>query len=307
MPTRPRTLLPILLMAGLLVPLFLGIPTHLRYDPLIGPLGSRYHVALFFVLTLLLHHRGPLAGNLTRVVLFCLLLGAVTEVVQTYFGRSAAVYDWLLDAQGVGFAVCWIWHRRSGRRALPLLGALMLVVLLLYPLRTLPVRVQETHAARARFPLLEDFERPQALVLWDRDPGVERSLVAVPGRGHVLQFDNDDDRRWPGVSVLRLPWNWSGYEELHVDCRVVTAPTDSLRVTVWLEDRAGRRDIDHAVKTFLVGRSWRTLVVPLDSLVTRNRRRPLCLDEVHTVAILATRTRPGAICVQIDSLRLVAD
>lgn len=307
MPASSRIILPIILMAGLLVPLFLGIPPHLRYDPLIGPLGSRYHIALFFVLTLLLYHRGPLAGDLPRVALFCLLLGAITEVVQTFFGRSAAVFDWLLDVQGVGFAACWIWHRRTGRRALPLLGALTLILLMLWPLRTLPARVQETHAARARFPLLEDFERPRALILWERDPRIARTLVAVPGRGSVLQFDSDDDERWPGVKVLRLPWNWSGYRRLHVDCRVVAAPTDSMRITVWLGDRAGRRDIDHAVKSFTVGRSWRTLVVPLDSLITQNGRRPLCLDEINAVAILANRTRPGPLGVQIDSLRLVAD
>ena len=38
----PRRLL--LVLAVLLVPLFLAVPTHLRQDALIGPLADRYHV-----------------------------------------------------------------------------------------------------------------------------------------------------------------------------------------------------------------------------------------------------------------------
>lgn len=305
MPPRVRNLLWAGLLVVLLIPLFVGIPPRLRYDPLIGTLGSRYHIGLFFVLTLVLYHRGPLRGRLTLVVLISLLVGAASELLQARFGRSPAVADWLLDAQGVGFAVCWIWFRDRGRRFLPLAGVIVLAGLVLWPLRHLPVTVQEFRAAQARFPVLDDFERPNALALWSkrRQQGLTREPVA--GRGHVLQVYNDGNDRWPGATTGRLPWNWSDHAELHVDCRLIEPSPDSLRVSVRIDDRAGPDDADWAFKGFTVGHEWRTLVVRLDELTTRNRQRPIARDEVFSITIYAVRNEPGTIAYQIDDLRLV--
>ncbi len=304
MTTGRRPILLLGLLVALLVPLFLAVPTHLRHEPVIGPLGSRYHVALFFALTLLLYRRGPLRGDLRRVVLACLLLGALTELVQTRFGRSASLNDWLLDAQGVGFGVCWIGLRRPRLRRAALAGGAVLTVLLLWPLRHLPATVPEVHAARERFPMLDDFERPGALALWHRHQGGELRLVAEPGRGHVLEVISDGQERWPGAASRKLPWNWTGRRELVVDCRLVEPSPDSLRVSVWVEDRARPGDVDYALMTFTVDHAWRTLVVPLEALTTRRRGRPISGREILGVAVFASRREPGPIALQIDDLRL---
>jgi VanZ family protein len=294
------------LLLALLAPLFLGIPPHLRYDPLIGTLGARYHIGLFLVLTLLLYRHGPTRGRLRLTVLVCLLLGAVTEIVQTRFGRSAAVFDWYLDALGVGLAVCWIWYRRGGRLGRPLAGALVLAALVLWPLRDLPATVQEARAMRERFPVLADFSRPGALVLWHRHQDSRHRLTADPERGPVLQVDHDGPERWPGASSRKLPWDWRGFAELRVDCRLVAPSPDSLRIVVYLEDRAGPKDIDHAWRTFSVGHGWQTLVVPLAELRTESAGRPLSRQEVPAVSIFAERTAAGPLSFRIDALRLVA-
>ena len=307
MTRRRRTLFLFGLLAALMIPLFVWIPMEWRHDPLIGPLGSRYHIGLFLALTLLLYNRGPLKGRLKAVVAVCCLLGAATELLQTRFGRTASLKDWLLDAQGVGFALCWIWYRRTGRRALPLLSAVVLAALVVWPLRQLPITVQEYRAAQTRFPILEDFERPRALVLWSRPSDIDRTLVHVPGRGQVLQIDSRGDERWPGVSSRQLPYDWSRYTELRVDCRLVDPSPDSLLVTIQLEDRAAPGDVDIAMMSFRVGHQWQTLAVPLADLVSHNRRRAVPGREILAVAILATRSRPGPISLQIDNLRLAGD
>ena len=304
MTAKQRHLLLLGLLAALLIPLFLAVPTHLRHDPVIGPLGSRYHVALFFALTLLLYHYGPLRGRLRRVVLVGLLLGALTELVQTRFGRSATLNDWALDAQGVGFAVCWLGLGRARWRRLALAGGAVLTVLLLWPLRHMPVTVPEVNAARARFPLLDDFERPGTLALWHSHQGGELRLAAEPGRGHVLQVDSAGDERWPGAASRKLPWDWTGRTELVVDCRLVAPSPDSLRISVWVEDRARPGDVDDALMTFTVDHAWQTLVVPLDALSTRRRGRPVSGREILGVAIFASRREPGPLALQIDDLRL---
>lgn len=308
MKKTPRTVLLFALMTALLVPLYVWIPMELRHDPLIGPLGSRsYHIGLFLALTLLLYNRGPLKGRLKTVVAVCLLLGAATELLQTRFGRTATLEDWLLDAQGVSFALCWIWYRRTDRPTLPLIGALIVAALVFWPLRHLPVTVPEVWAARARFPLLEDFERPRSLEIWRKQSNITHSLVEIPGQGQVLQIDSVGKERWPGASTRALPWDWTGYAQLRVDCRLVDPSPDSLQVTIQLEDRAARDDVDIAMMSFQVGHQWQTLVVPLADLVSHNRRRPVAGHEILAVAVFATRPRPGPISMQIDNLRLTSE
>jgi len=291
-------------LVALLTPLFLAIPPYWRQDPLIGPLGDRYHVVLFVILPLILHRWGPLAGRPRAVVIASLALGGLSELLQIPFGRSATFWDWYQDGLGVALGACWLWARRSGRRLAPAVTAGLVGLLILWPLRHLPDTVRECRAAAARFPALDDFESPHALILWKGHDGAALSRVAVPGRGHVLQLSSDGDERWPGAASARLPWDWRGQTILRLDCRLVDAPTDSLRVSVWLDDRATGHDRDHAVRSFTVGPGWQTLAIPLADLATRTRQRPLALREVVAVAVYASRRVPGSIVMQIDDLRL---
>jgi hypothetical protein len=142
-------------------------------------------------------------------------------------------------------------------------------------------------------------------VLWHRHQGSRHRVVTVPERGPVLQVDHDGQERWPGAATRKLPWDWRGYSELHVDCRLVAPSPDSLRVSINLEDRAGPRDIAHAWKTFTVGHGWQTLVVPLAELTTGESGRPLVGREVMAISVLVHRTAPGPLSFQIDNLRLI--
>ena len=292
------------LLAVLLVPLFLAVPPHLRQDPLIGPLADRYHVGLFLVLTVLFYRWGPLAGRPVAVVLGCLALGGATELLQVLAGRSATFWDWYQDALGVGLGACWIWWRRSGKSTAPILGVIVLLALVAWPLRHLPVTVRASRAAEARFPLLDDFEHPDAIALWSGHQGEDITLVPVAGRGMVLQMSSHGDERWPGVSSRRLPYDWSEYTTLTVTCRLVAPSPDSLRVSIWCEDRADRYDSDYAFKSFVIGHQWRTVTVSLTDLITDRRGRALSLGEIQGFAVYASRRRPGPVVLQVDDLRL---
>ncbi|HOX24647.1 MAG TPA: hypothetical protein PLL30_02660 [Candidatus Krumholzibacteria bacterium] len=292
-----------ILLALLLVPLFLGIPAEWRHDPLVGPLGDRYHIVLFLLLPVILYRHGPLAGRGAVTILVCVALGGATELLQIPAGRSAALWDWYQDALGVGLGACWLWFRETGRRLWPGLVAAMLALLVVWPLRQLPAVVRECRRAEDRFPVLDDFESPNALILWSGHDGAELARTPVAGRGHALQMRSGGTERWPGVTTNRLPWDWRGHSVLRLACRAVT-PSDSLRVSIWLEDRAAGRDRDRAVRTFLVGGEWQALEIPLRDLLTRERERPLALAEVTVIAIYASRRQPGPIVLFLDDLRL---
>ena len=288
----------------LLVPLFLAVPSDLRQDELIGPLGDRYHVALFLVLVVLLERHGPLRGRPRLVIGACLALGGATELLQLLAGRSATLWDWYQDALGVGFGACWIWWRRTRRPGPPLAAALVLVALVAWPLRHLPVTVPEARAAQARFPLLDDFERPHALALWGGLNGGEIALATAAGHGQVIEMTSDDDHRWPGVESLKLPWNWTGQDTLRVDCRLRDPSPQTLWFSVWIEDRAGAHDSDYALVGCEVGHQWRTVTVPLATVRTRRQDRNLALREIRAVAFFVSRGEAGPVSFQLDNLRL---
>ncbi len=293
------------LLAVLLVPLFLAVPTYLRQDALIGPLGDRYHVGLFLVLTVLLYRHGPLRGRPWLVIGACLALGAATEVLQILAGRSATLWDWYQDALGVGFGACWIWWRRTGRLLGPVLAVIGMLGLVAWPLRHLPVVVPESRAAEARFPLLDDFERPNALVLWGGHEGGVTALAGADGRGQVLEMTSDGDTRWPGVASRALPWNWTGQETLRVDGRLRDPSPAAMKLYIWIEDRAGRFDSDYILVGFDVDHRWQTFEVPLTTTPTRRSGRNLAVGEIRALAIFLVRGDAGEVSLQLDDLRLV--
>lgn len=293
------------LLAVLLVPLFLAVPTHLRQDALIGPLGDRYHIGLFLILTVLLYRHGPLRGRPWLVIGVCVTLGAATEVLQILAGRSATLWDWYQDVLGVGFGASWIWWRRTGRRAGPVVAVAILLGLVAWPLRHLPVVVPESRAAEARFPLLDDFERPNALALWGGHEGGSIELATAGDRGQVLLMTSDGDTRWPGVASRALPWNWSGQETLLVDCRLREPSPRAMKLYVWVEDRGGRFDSDYILVGFDVDHQWQTLEVPLDTTPTRRAGRRLALGEIQALAVFLVRGDAGPVALQLDDLRLV--
>ncbi|MEZ4386104.1 MAG: hypothetical protein R3D98_00720 [Candidatus Krumholzibacteriia bacterium] len=304
-PPRPTLLLSGLLLL-LLAPLFVPIPVALQQHPYISPLADRIHVALFGGLVLLLHRWGPLRGRRLLVIAAVVALGGLSELVQSLVGRSASVWDWFQDIQGVALAACWLWWRRGRRRALPVLAAVAVVVSVLWPLRDLPVVARESTAIQRQFPLLSDFERPDSGVLWSGYEGGEAQVVPREDGGHALRLATVGRERWPGAVSRRLAWHWTGQDTLLVDARLVAPSPDTVQVSVWLEDRRTGRDKDYAIQTSPLSHRWTTLRVPLHDLRTRRRGRPLALQTIQAIAVFMHRRDDEPLSMEIDNVRLKA-
>ena len=302
---RQRPLLLLAVLLALVAPFFVPIAPDLQQHAVISPLGDRVHVAIFFVLTLVLHRTGPLRGRIWRVMAVCLALGAITEVVQIAAGRSASVFDWLQDVQGITLASCWLWWRQSSRRIGPVLAAVAILASIAWPLRQFPATAREALATQAQFPVLCDFESENAGLLWNDHLGSTVQRVPRADGGHALRIDHHGPERWPGTASRRLAWNWTGHDTLLVDVRLVEPAPDSLRVTVWLEDKRSGHDIDYAMRGFHIGHGWTTLRVPLNDLRTDRRERPLALRTVQAVSLFLIRREEGPMSLLVDNLRLV--
>lgn len=303
---RARALALAALLLALLTPFFLPIAPDLRQHPVISPLGDRVHVAIFAVLTLVLHRHGPLRGRTWLVLLVSMVLGVLTELIQVPFGRSASVFDWLQDLQGTGLAACWIWWRRGPWRSGAVPAALLILLSIAWPLRLFPATAREALATHARFPLLSDFESEDSVLLWNEHLNSQIARVPRHDGGHALRIIHDGDDRWPGAASRKLAWNWTGQDTLLVDVRLIAPTPESLRVVVWMEDRRTARDSDYASLGFDVGHEWTTLRVPLADLRTRTRGRPLALQTIQAVSVFMIRRDTGQLAMLVDNVRLAS-
>ncbi len=295
-----------LLMALVVVPFFVKIPTALRRHPVISPLGDQFHVAMLAGVALLFYWRGPLRGRLWLTTAAAVLAGAAVEFVQPLFGRSGLLKDFLLDLVGIGIVVglvLWKGHRRRGGLALMTLMLLSVPAQLYY----LPGVVTASYHARRTFPLISDFESGREHWIWASNYRTHLMFPQVPdgpdGPTRVLRVTAGPPATWPGVKMRRFPHDWSGYRELAFDVRVTMAATDSVAMSIRLDDYEGTRANLGARHGFQATRQWRTVRVDLASARLMDKSR--ALDRSDLELILVYLPRPAApVTFELDNFRL---
>lgn len=296
----------LVLMALVVIPFFVKIPTALRRHPVLSPLGDQFHVAMLAVIALLVYWRGPLRGRLWLATAAAVVAGAAVEFVQPLFGRTGLLNDFLLDLVGIGIVVglvLWKGHRRRG-------GLVFMTLLLLSvpaQLYYLPGVVAASYHARRTFPLISDFESGSEHWIWSSNYHAHLMFAQVPDGPHgptrVLRATGGPPDTWPGVKVRRFPHDWSAYRTLEFDVRVTMAATDSVPMSVRLDDYLGTRGNLGARHAFFATRQWRTVRVDLPSARLFDKSRPLDRSDMELIMVYLPRpTKP--VTYELDDFRL---
>lgn len=304
-PLRSRWLW-LVLMALVTIPFFVKIPIALRRHPAISPLGDQFHVVLMAVIALLVYWRGPWRGRLWHATLAAVISGALVEVLQPLFGRSALLKDFLLDLVGIGIVVGLILWKGYRRRA----GlALMWVLLLSVPaqLYYLPGVIAAGYHSRRTFPLITDFESGLDHWIWSENFHTRLAYVGVPdgpdGPTGVLRATGGPPDHWPGVKLRRFPHDWSDYRALEFDVRVVIAPGDSVPMSLRLDDYLGTRENRGARLGFQATRSWRTVRFDLTQAYLSDKSRPLDTSDMELILVYLPRPK-APVVYELDNFRL---
>ncbi|MFO7654876.1 MAG: hypothetical protein R6X25_13825 [Candidatus Krumholzibacteriia bacterium] len=293
-------------LALVLVPFFLPIPHRLQYNPVIGALGDRAHIVLLFLVTLLLARWRPLRAPLWRAVVVAAFIGGAIEGLQTLVGRSARWHDFQLDLIGIGLAWCWLeWRRR--RAPLAAFGGAALVALTAWQLLYLPGLIAARFQIQRQFPELADFGHPQAPALWDEQ---QNAAVAFPDlgppRGRVLRLAGAPPHDWPGAVMRHFPPDWTPYARLEFMARAVAPGSPPVRIGVRLDDFDSARHKAWAVYTVLATEDWQTYSLPLGATDAGRGRRPLRLQDMHSLLFFFPRPA-DSVAVEIDEVRLLRD
>ena len=294
----------LVVMTVLVVPFFVPIPIGLRRNVLIATLGDRLHIVLPAGITLLLYWKGPLRGRLLAAAAAAAAAGGAIELLQELVGRTALLHDWLLDLMGIGMVVGWVWYRGHGRRE-GLVVVAALVITALAQLWSLPLTMAAAAEARARFPVIADFESRLADQLWNGNYDAELRVAAgaaASGRAG-LRITAAPSAAWPGANMRRFPHDWSGYRTLELKVRHANAGPDSVRFGIRLDDFQTLHDHDWIDRGYWATRQWRTVSIDFADRLTRWSGRPFDATDVDVLVVfLATPT--DSVTLEIDDVRL---
>ncbi len=298
-PPALRRWLPIALL--LLIPFVVPIPDDLERVRPLRALGVSAHFGLPLLLTLVLHAVGPLKGRPWAAALAAFVLAAGCEIPQYFVDRHPRLQDAGVDLSGVIAALAALKLRAGGARIWWFALAIAMAVPP-FQLRDWPALVRGEALARARFPLLADFEDERELALWDgtRGSGVAYGFPRPDGGDRVLEFVGEPEDRWPGVLLRLEPRDWSGRRTLVFDART---PGGAARVHVRLDDFSSHRDSVYCTEAFELGPEWRRCRLDLAAAAGRVAERTFRLDDMDSLLLfLGSVSHPTV--VQVDNISL---
>ena len=215
----------------------------------------------------------------------------------------------MLDLVGIGLVVGYMLWRGRGLKV----GLWLILTLLLVPparLYHVPLVAAAVRHCEQIFPLISDLEGPRDHWIWNGNNALV-SVVEVPdsplGAGHVVRLESSPPSPWPGAEMRRFPHDWSDYDVLLVDVRLVDGPAASRRFSIRLDDYVGRKEKTWISSRFEATREWQTFRVPF-----RNRRTTWgtektdrIFDQSDVDRIIIFLPRPDTPSVmEIDNLRL---
>ena len=296
---RNRVILAFLLLVPFLVP----VPRVLEANLVIATFGDRLHIVLLGATALFLYWYGPVRGRLILSAIVAAAIGGSIELLQTQVGRHALWHDFFQDLIGIGIAVGFLlWRGKGSRPGLALFAVLVLLVP--FQMRQLPLQLSVIRVSEERFPLLADFEYPDEEILWSDDTGSRIYTVATDGpHGNILRIETGPSKSWPGAVMRRFPRDWSGYDRLLIDIRIEEAYQEVVPGGIVVWDYKGLKNRNWKMWPFTVTDQWRTFEVSLDDLYIESADRDLDISDLFRLRICLSGPL-GHTILEMDNLRL---
>ncbi|MFO7858470.1 MAG: hypothetical protein R6V11_06060 [Ectothiorhodospiraceae bacterium] len=287
--SRPRITLPgpalrLILMAACLPLFFLDLgPWRRVFAPELHTFG---HLAAFALVAwafwdLPALARRPFPVRALAVLVASLLLGGLIELVQPYFGRSAALRDIIQNGLGAAAVIAWKAPRGYLRRWL--IGGL--AVILVLQMHRPVTSLWDRGVAQIQFPVLSDFSTTFEHHRWSNGEPSERH---TRWGGRSLRVDLPPGR-FVGTSLRRSLGDWGDYKYLTIS---VYNPDRPLMITVSIRDHAhfqrGGAYRDRFNRRFVLKGGWNTLTIPVRDVRTAPAEREQNLADLAELAVFTT-------------------
>lgn len=297
------------LAGGLAVLLFVGGPGY-HTPRSLSSVWDLGHVAAFSLWSFLLLQWKTIEKSSRflqwRILLaFGLLFGGITEGFQSLIGGDASFGDLLRDMLGVLITLSWFApasdNLSSGARRTVKSVSVSLLLIACIPLI---VSVSDELLARARFPVLSDFETPFEKDRWE---GGARFAIdrAIAHKGKASLRVEMDTSLYSGVSLVYFPRDWTGYRYLSME--IFNPMPDAFKITCRIHDgvheKGEQRYDDRYNQVFHLLPGWNSLRIDLGDVLRAPVGRRMDIRNIRAVGVFSSRL-PAPRTVFIDSVRL---
>ncbi|MFO7765416.1 MAG: VanZ family protein [Pelovirga sp.] len=305
-PVQTFLLLPPALLCAVL--LFVGGPGPDSLRSVRHGWVSGHLVAFALWSYLYLSWRGSMSFRrlLTEIVVFCLLLGGLTEILQSLVGREPSWQDVYNDLLGGLVAVVFFApQRRQLLTPVRLLLQLSIILALAWGLAPLSRALTDEMISRYQFPLLSGFETPFEGSRWGGKSRryIDRERAYAGDRALRVELVAG---WYPGVFLNYFPSDWREYAALQM---AVHSPADGLsELHLRIHDQQHRLNDnvhrDRFTTNVLLEPGWNRVQVLLADVVGAPRERDLDLQRVAGVGLFAVFLEQSQV-IHIDEVRLL--
>jgi hypothetical protein len=307
--------LALLLGAGLVLPIpHFSVP---GFGRALGVLLDMMHgpaFALFAaILVPALHKRTPLQPKTIAIGAWIFMVGGgcLTEIVQSFIGRSASWHDVAANTLGVTAGVLWASGRTYRSRQIRRRTTAVAILLLCVAAARVPIVLADCLIQQMERPMLASFERPLEMIRW-KSHNCKISRVnehATHGRFAIRLEPGEKDY---SAFYCRKPLaGWSDYKTLAVDVAVDVAHgnaggPEEVQLIVQIQDHISARTSepsDRYERLFRLRPGTHEMKISLADVADAPQGREMDLDSISVLCFtLINLDRPHVL--HIDNVRL---
>ncbi|MCW8194451.1 hypothetical protein F6455_06605 [Proteobacteria bacterium 005FR1] len=267
---------------------FVGAPAWMATD-VIRALANLAHIGFFALATVLVAGRVDLRSPrrwllLTGVVVIISLL---IELIQSQVGRSATVHDGLRNLTGTWLAILWLQRPSAG----VWLGRAIVGGVLLLELGLVAETIAAQQRMRAQLPLLSGMESVWDVNRWQGIASEVRQSDDHASEGTYALEARLGPTAFSGISMTRMPNDWSAYGELSFD--VYNPQAKKLQLTVRIHDadheiaEAAWRFEDRFNRRLLVEPGWNHYRISLAEVQQSPEEREMDMSLIKELRLFA--------------------
>ena len=256
-----------------------------------------YFLLLIMLVSKILKNRGFSTGWIWILsLLLTFLWGAAIEMIQQGGDRNAEIMDFLRDLSGALLALVFIpgsieiFHRKLRNFIRYVVIGFFIIILV-----PLIVAVSDETIAAAQFPVLSNFETPFELDRWNGSAKFD-VVESVEASGvPAMRIALSTKQVYPGIGLIYLESDWSGYEFLNLD--IFYPRTSPLKLTVKVFD-AVHRSVEPAYlyhdrfnRPYQIKKGWNHIRVSLQDIRTSPKNREMDMTKIAGLQLFGVRLK----------------
>jgi hypothetical protein len=250
--------------------------------------------------------RQSLARQWVAILCITFIAGTLIELMQHTVQRDVDINDVLRDLIGAVLVLSFGPASENVRsRQWRVLLQCTAVSMLLIQLWPLAISLLDEAIARARFPVLADFETPFEIDRWRGVPGLAVVSRPFASAGRALEIPLTT-ARYSGAGLFYFEGDWERFNSLEID--VFNPDEKPLSVVFRIHDRqhlqGGYRYEDRFNRRVLLNSGWNHVGFDLDEVASAPEQRKMDLGQIRGLGVFATSLREPRV-IYLDDIRLL--